>query len=156
MNYRIYGLITVLMHVTGLGIGLAAILPHSSLHAAIYLILSVAATLGLVYCFCSKCPCHRRHCSHVLLGPIARILPKRKICKYHSADYWGLGLTFFAPAVYQAHWLWKNAVLSCLFYSLFIATILLILWKVCPQCRNVNCPFNRLPGNPKYQRAGKA
>jgi hypothetical protein len=152
MNYKAWGFITILMHFAGLAIGFAAILPHSPAHAAIYLILVAVTTLALVYSFCSKCPCHERQCSHVVLGPIARILPGRRICKYTSADYWGLGVSFFVPAIYQSHWLWKHDVLPLVFYPLFAATIALILLKVCPECKNVNCPFNRHPRNPKYRR----
>lgn len=152
MNYRVYGFITVVMHFIGLGIGLLAILPHSKFHAVCYACLVVATTLGLVYSFCAKCPCHWKQCSHVVLGPLARILPKRKVCPYRPADYWGLGISFFLPAVYQAPWLWRHPVLPYVFYPLFAATIAMILWKVCPQCRNVYCPFNRHPGNPKYHR----
>jgi hypothetical protein len=152
MNYKVYGFITILMHFAGLAIGFVAILPFSTLHAIIYSIQVVVTTLIIVYSFCSKCPCHEKQCSHVILGPITRILPRRKIGKYKAADYWGLGISFFTPAVYQSYWLWKHAVLPYVFYILFVATIALILLNVCPQCKNVNCPFNRHPRNPKYRR----
>lgn len=153
-RYKLYGLITILIHFAALLIGLAAIWPYSPTHAAIYAVIIVVTTLTLIYSFCSKCPCHHKECSHLILGPIAKILPKRKVGRYGPCDYWGLGLSFFVSVTYPEYWLWKYDLLPYIFYGMVITALGGILLKVCPSCKNCNCPFNRHPKNPKYRKNG--
>jgi hypothetical protein len=156
VSYRVWGLLTILMHLAVLLIGLTAILPRSAVHAAVYGAIIPLSTLTIVYSFCAKCPCHGRHCSHVVLGPLARLVPHRSVSPYTSADYWGLGLAYLVSVAYPVPWVRQHTVLPYLYESLAAVTIALILLKVCPSCRNVNCPFNRHPRNPKYRPPARA
>lgn len=151
-TYKIWGLIAILVHFAALVVGMVAIYPHSMMHFWIYVGIVVVSTFGIIFSFCSKCPCHKHQCSHIVLGPLTRLLPLRKVSKYTTADYWGLGLSYLVGIVYPEYWLWKSPVLPFVFYPLVVATLALILLLVCPYCRNCNCPFNRHPKNPKYRK----
>jgi hypothetical protein len=153
VGYKTWGLLTILMHLGAEVLGLCAIIPYSVPHALVYFGVMLVTTLLIVYSFCSKCPCHARQCSHVILGPVARILPKRRTGRYTRTDYLALATAFLASILYPEYWLWKYDYLPFIFYLIVIATISLILLKVCPHCKNVNCPFNRHPKNPKYRSA---
>jgi hypothetical protein len=143
MSYRLHGLFSVILFYIAMGLGLYVIFPASPKMGLVFVGLILAATGGIVYSFCSKCPCQARNCSHILLGWIANLLPRRKPSAYTWRDISGLLLSFLVVLVFPQAWLWPHRVMFILFWVLCVLTVLDILLAVCPECKNALCPLNR-------------
>jgi hypothetical protein len=141
VNYRAHGLVSILLFYAALSAGMAAIWPHSRVLALCDLGIIVLGTLGIVYSFCAKCPCHAGHCSHILLGKLTRLVPRRRIIPYTRLDIAGLIVSALVLVLFPQPWLRSHAILWAAFWVAAAAAVGDILPAVCPSCRNVRCPL---------------
>jgi hypothetical protein len=106
----------------------------------IYIVIILAANPVLLYSYCARCQCREDACSHFFPGKIAGWLPARKRGPYTFGDYLGTALALVGLLGFPQIWLWQNKALFVIFWVLLTASLLEILFLVCPECKNDNCP----------------
>ncbi|RJP77199.1 MAG: hypothetical protein C4524_08730 [Candidatus Zixiibacteriota bacterium] len=145
MDYRVHGVAGVGLFFAAVGVGLAAVGVQSLLWGAVYLGVVLAGVWGILTSFCAKCPCQAKRCSHIILGPMARLAPRRRPGPYTRGDVGGLIVSFLVILIFPQPWLWDKLWVGLVFWSAALAAAGDILVAVCPRCLNVRCPLNRRP-----------
>jgi hypothetical protein len=143
MSYRQHGFLSVILFFSAIGVALTILFLSTTSVGIIYSCIVVIGSGGILFSFCTKCPCRDHHCSHVILGPLSKILPNRQTTPYSNGDILGLIGSFLIILVFPQMWIWKYPFWGILFWALTIAAVADILNSVCPQCKNIRCPLNR-------------
>ena len=95
--------------------------------------------LIVIYSYCTKCKCHEKNCAHLIVGPIAKFMPKREMNKYTIMDYIGVFIPILLIILIPQYWLFKSIILLFLFWILLIVAFIEIIGFVCKTCGNDNC-----------------
>ncbi|MDK9698883.1 MAG: hypothetical protein OEM52_01860 [bacterium] len=138
---RVHGLISILLFFLAVGIAAWTVFQSSALYGWLYLVVTVLGTLGIVYSFCCKC-CSKHQCSHIILGMMAKKMPKRPVGKYTKWDVVGMASSFFAVVAFPQVWLWSYLYHALLFWALALFIVWEIAHHVCPSCKNTLCPLH--------------
>ena len=104
-----------------------------------------AAVIGfsfftIAYAMCAKCPRRLGKCTHLYLGRLTLLLPRRKAGRNTVWDNLGMGLYLAGLHLFPAYWLWQNKILFGLFYLSAVLTFLILSYSECPDCNNIYCP----------------
>lgn len=143
MSYRIHGVAGIVSLFLAAGVGVLAMARAGGPPAVAYAALVVVATLAISYAYCGKCPCRAHRCSHVFVGQINRILPRRRPAPYHGGDHIAILAALAAMVVPPQFFFSESRGLQILFWVLIALAVGEILLRVCPHCLNVRCPVNR-------------
>ena len=153
MSYRAYGVIGILAFFAAAAVGVFGLArPHvvamagvrpGLLPAVLYGLIVLAATWTILYAYCAKCACRRKHCSHVFVGSLTVLVPRRAPAPYHRGDHAALLAALGVVALAPQPWLLAAPRLLALFWGLFALAAGLIVVRVCPACRNSRCPMWR-------------
>jgi len=138
---RTHGIFSIILFFIAVGMADGVVFSRNAVAGWVYLGVIVAGTLGVVYSFCAKCCCKHR-CSHMVLGMLARLLPKRKVGKYTGRDVTGMAASFLSIVLFPQVWLWSAPILAIAFWILAVVIVFEIARKVCPTCQNTLCPFH--------------
>ena len=139
MKIKIHGIISLLLFAGALLISFYAIQKYSIIMALSYLLIVIISSLIIIYSYCAKCKCHEKNCAHLIVGPIAKLLPKRKMGKYTLLDYIGVFIPILLIFFLPQYWLFMDKVLLILFWILSIIAVIEIIGFVCKSCENDNC-----------------
>jgi len=127
-------------------IGLIAVFLESLSWGILYAVYTSIATLSILFFFlCAHCP-YPRHFNDCLFMP-AKIL--KKVFTFRSGRL-GIGdkiaavIGFSGIILIPQYWLIKRPVLLIIFWALTLPTLLRIYLFICPACRHIHCPFNRI------------
>jgi hypothetical protein len=120
-------------------IGLYILRTNSVNLAILYIVIMLATAIMIPYVYCTKCPCRKTNCAHVLPGLITRFMPDRDSESYTVID-WAivmilLGLLILLPQF----WLYENILLFSIFWILSITAVLQIQFFICKTCDNKKC-----------------
>lgn len=154
MSYRVLGVSGILLLYSAAGFGLVAIARHNQLWALLYGAALLGATLGILYSYCAKCPCRSGRCSHIFIGKLTALLPRRTPGPYRAPDHAGLLASLFAIVAVPQFWLWSRPALLAAFWLLAVSATLTVILGVCPHCRNVYCPMCGLRRRPRGSPVG--
>jgi hypothetical protein len=124
-------------------IGLYILRTNSVNLAILYIVIMLATAIMIPYVYCTKCPCRKTNCAHVLPGLITRFMPDRDSESYTVID-WAivmilLGLLILLPQF----WLYENILLFSIFWILSITAVLQIQFFICKTCDNKKCILHR-------------
>jgi hypothetical protein len=120
-------------------IGLYILRTNSVNLTILYIVIMLATAIMIPYVYCTKCPCRKTNCAHVLPGLITRFMPDRDSESYTVID-WAivmilLGLLILLPQF----WLYENILLFSIFWILSITAVLQIQFFICKTCDNKKC-----------------
>ncbi len=104
-----------------------------------YAILLMAASLSIVYAYCTKCPVRTTACGHVIVGKVTEIFPERKQGPYTRLEYAVVLSSLLALTLVPQFWLWKHQGLFAIFWISILLAGAEINRYVCPQCDNSHC-----------------
>ena len=79
MKTKIHGIISLLLFTGVIIIGVIGINKFSKIFTLAYLLIVTISFLIIIYSYCTKCKCYKDNCAHLIVGIIAKYLPKRKI-----------------------------------------------------------------------------
>jgi hypothetical protein len=133
------GISSLLFFAVSILIGLYILWGNNINLAILYIILLIAAAVVIPYVYCTKCPCRKTNCAHVLPGLITRFMPDRDSEDYTVFD-WAVVLIFMGLLiVLPQFWLYENILLFSVFWILSIVAGVQILLFVCKTCDNKKC-----------------
>ena len=138
MKTHKHGIISIILFFFAIVLGTIAIINISFFIAKIYIILVIVGFLSVIYSYCTKCEA-RFNCGHVILGKIAKWLPKRKNTNYSFWDYLGVIIPMLIIILYPQVWLWKIKWMFVLFWLLCGISVFVISFYVCTSCKNSKC-----------------
>lgn len=107
--------------------------------AYLYTALLVLAAILIPYTYCTKCPCRKTNCAHVLPGLITRFMPNRELETYTIFDWAIVGILTGLLIILPQYWLIKNIFLFSIFWILLIIAFLQIRLFICKVCDNKKC-----------------
>lgn len=138
-----HGVVSLICFEAAVLVALAFLFYISTLAGWIYVGLSGLASLAVLYAYCAKCNVRDHSCSHVFPGKAASRLPSRKQGPYSLADLFSTGGALAFIVIFPQYWLWQNKAVFVFFWGLIIIAVAQIRWRVCPDCRNLNCVMGR-------------
>jgi hypothetical protein len=148
MNYRISGLLSILLSFTAIGLAVYQLFVSSLLLGFLFLFCFIISWLNTFYHYCRKCPhTNNGSCRHVIFGWITSKLfkpvpPSPYLFKEKFAQYINVFIYVLAPQ----YWLFKNTSLFAMYWVLMIISIILQFTSVCRKCENAYCSYR-----PKYK-----
>lgn len=145
-SHRTHGVLSILIFLLAVALADAVLFYRSPVLGWSYIGVVLVGLWGIITSFCTKCCCKHR-CSHVVLGWIARYLPKRPVGKYTARDVTGMAVSFSAVALFPQPWIWSVPVAAAGFWLLAAVVVLDIAKGVCPGCANTLCPFHPKPSS---------
>lgn len=141
MNRRIHGILSLLILCVAVLAATLAIVQSSILWAVLYIVGILLSCLVLIYSFCTKCPCRKTDCGHVIPGKLTGLFPSRPEEPYTFADKTGVVVPIVFMIVYPQYWLLAQPVYFYLFAILCLIAAADIQFFVCKGCSNNLCPF---------------
>jgi hypothetical protein len=145
---RFHGVLSLVLVFVAVGIAMIHMFKTAGVAAAVYLGLMVVATPVLLYSYCAKCTCRDSACSHVFPGMFTRFLPARKPGAYSLMDYLGTALSLMALFGFPQFWLWRAKSFFLVFWIILAAALIEILFFVCRNCNNQECPIKGTAAGP--------
>lgn len=145
MSYRAHGLTSMVLFSVAVILALVVVARASLWWAGGYALLNILATLVIAYAYCAKCLCRPHRCSHVLVGKVADLLPKRPPAPYTAGDYAGMLLASGVVFLYPLPWLIREPLWLAAFFIIGGLGAAEIFLAVCPHCVNSRCPAARWP-----------
>ncbi|KUO53158.1 MAG: hypothetical protein APF76_03705 [Desulfitibacter sp. BRH_c19] len=139
---RLHGVWSLVLILVAILIGAVSIAQSSRITALTYFVLCTVLFFIIVYAFCSKCPCRRNSCGHILPGKVTKLLPERSEEPYMIGDYIGVLLPLLFIVGFPQFWLIGRLQLMVIFWVLIIVSGVEITFKVCKGCGNRACPMN--------------
>ncbi len=140
---RFHGIASMLFLLAAVTMAAIIILLQSWLFALVYLAIILFSFLTVSFLYCAKCRCRFSGCTHIIVGKLTLLVPKRKPGNYTSIDILGtfmaMGLILFFPQ----YWLVRYPPLCIIFCGLAGIAFLQIFPGVCTVCENRACAFNR-------------
>ncbi len=124
-----------------LALGVWVVLDSSVSMGILYIVVIFLSLIIVAYSLCAKCPCRFQSCAHIVLGQLARLLPRRKPGKYTSWDRVGATIYLLGLHALPQYWLWQNKILFVLFWVLSISVFVVLHFAACPTCKNTHCPL---------------
>jgi hypothetical protein len=141
MNRQIHGLLSLLILAAAVVTATVAILQTSVLWAVLYIIGIFLSCLVLIYSFCTKCPCRKTGCGHVIPGKLTRFFPPREEGPYTFSDRTGVVVPIVFMIVFPQYWLLSHPTFFYLFVGFCLIAAADIQFFVCKGCNNRFCPF---------------
>lgn len=136
---KFHGVFSLILFFIALAIGIYSIAISNFAYGLSYLAIIVLGFVAIAGIFCSKCTCAPYNCSHVLIGYLTLLFPKRKSSVYSILDYL---ITIIFVALILAipqYWLWFNKALFAAFWILLAIAGIEIYLFVCKACGNKLC-----------------
>lgn len=133
------GILIIGLFIIAILTGGIAVINDSLLFSIVYAVLLLPSFLMIIYSYCSKCPCRRSYCVHIVPGIITKYLPKRIQGKYHFWDYFGMLSGFGIIIIFPQYWLLKNIHQFAIFWLTLVIAGLTVFNIVCKLCKNNNC-----------------
>lgn len=149
MNREIHGILSLLILAAAVVTAAFAILQSSVIWTVIYLTGILLSGLVVIYSFCTKCPCRKNGCGHVIPGKLTRFFPRREEGPYTFADKTGVVVPIVFMIVFPQYWLLSLPMYSLLFAALCLIAAADIQFFVCRECANCSCPFFQEGGGKK-------
>lgn len=143
MSYRHHGFTSMVLFSVAVILALWVVARSSWWWAGGYAALNLLATAGIAWCYCAKCLCRQTKCSHVLVGKVADVLPRRAPGPYTTWDYLGMLAASGVVFVYPLYWLWRQPLWLAVYVAVFFLAGAEIFFAVCPHCGNARCPASR-------------
>jgi hypothetical protein len=141
MNRQIHGILSLLILAAAVITATVAILQTSVIWAVLYIIGIFLSCLVLIYSFCTKCPCRKTGCGHVIPGKLTRFFPPREEGPYTFWDRTGVVVPIVFMIVFPQYWLLSHPTFFYLFVGLCLIAAADIQFFVCKGCNNRFCPF---------------
>lgn len=135
---KTHGVLSISVFLIALLIAVYELLNVSLLIGTIYIAVILLGFTCIIYSFCAKCSC-RNNCSHIIIGPITNLLPKRKTGNYSTKDYIYTFISILSILIFPQYWLWKTPLLIIFFWLLIAFASIEINLFVCRKCNNVAC-----------------
>jgi hypothetical protein len=133
------GISSIIFFGISLLIGLYTIMQNTVDLAIGYVIIMLIAVLLIPYVYCTKCPCRRTNCAHIIPGLITRFMPDRDSEPYTVIDLAIVLILMGLLILLPQFWLYNNILLFSIFWILSITAGLQILFFVCKTCDNTKC-----------------
>ena len=137
----IHGIFSLLILAAAAVVATLAILQTSVIWAVLYLIGLFLSALVMIYSFCTKCPCRKGGCRHVIPGKLTRFFPARQEGPYTFWDRSGVVVPIVFFIVFPQYWLLQHPVYLYAFVALCLVAAADIQFFVCRGCGNRFCPF---------------
>lgn len=135
---RVHGIMSLVIFEIAITIAIYKIAVSNIIFAGLYFLIILLGFGVVIYSFCTKCSANKK-CSHFFIGPIAQIMPKRKIGNYNVIDYLGAIVPITIILGFPQYWLLQSSYLFLIFWILIIITGIQINFFVCSQCSNNAC-----------------
>jgi len=145
MKINLHGIFSLILVLASVVIALLYMLSLSPVLGLAYLVVIIITNPIVLYVYCAKCLCREEACSHVFPGKLTRLLPARKQGPYTFADYFWTALSLLALFGFPIAWLWQSKMLFFVYWLLLLIGLTEILFLVCRNCRNENCPMCSIP-----------
>ncbi len=123
-------------------VGAYGILLASNVAAGLYAIVCAAGMATVLCAFCTKCPCRKTGCRHIVLGLVSTIFPQRREGAYSPVEIMLTAIGFGVIVLFPQYWLVRRLPLFLLFWALAGVLLAEIGLFVCKGCGNVHCPAN--------------
>lgn len=104
-----------------------------------YVAIVVVGFIAIAGMFCTKCPAAPNNCSHVILGYLTKLFPRREKGSFTSSDYVIAVMIILVILTFPQYWLWKHTYFFIAFWTLLIIAGLEINAYVCRKCANHYC-----------------
>ena len=118
-----------------------AIFQSSVFWTLVYLVGILLSCLVIIYSFCTKCPCRKTDCGHVIPGKLTRFFPPARKGLTPSWDKTGVVVPIVFVIVFPQYWLLSHPLYSVVFAVLCLIAAADIQFFVCKGCTNCFCPF---------------
>ena len=141
MNRHIHGILSLLILAAAVVTATVAILQTSFIWAVLYIVGMFLSCLVIIYSFCTKCPCRKTDCGHVIPGKLTRFFPPRPEEPYSFSDRTGVVVPIVFMIVFPQYWLLSHPPYFYLFVALCLIAAADIQFFVCKGCTNRFCPF---------------
>ena len=141
MNRQIHGILSLLIMSAAVLTASLAIFQSSVIWTLIYLVGILLSCLVIIYSFCTKCPCRKTDCGHIIPGKLIRFFPPRPEGPYTFRDRTGVVVPLVFMIVFPQFWLLMHPVYFSLFAALWLIAAADIRFFVCKGCTNCFCPF---------------
>jgi hypothetical protein len=141
MNRQIHGILSLLILFAAVLVAALAIVQSSVIWTILYLVGIFLSCLVVIYSFCTKCPCRKSGCGHVIPGKLTRFFPPRPEEPYSFMDRTGVVVPVVFMIVFPQYWLLAHPVYFYLFAVLCLVAAADIQFFVCKGCTNCYCPF---------------
>jgi len=138
MKNKFHGVFSILL--IFITFGLATYILIKQLYLGwLYIPLVFIGFLAIVGVFCTKCAAAPNNCSHVFIGYLTKLFPKRNKTEYKSWEYAVTVITLFIIIGIPQYWLWNNIYFFIAFWGLFAIAVLEINSFACINCQNKKC-----------------
>jgi hypothetical protein len=141
MNRQTHGILSLLIMFGAVLTATFAIVQSSVVWTVIYLIGILLSCLVIIYSFCTKCPCRKTGCGHIIPGILTRFFSPRPEVPYTFMDKTGVVVPLVFMVVFPQYWLLAQPGYSILFAVLCLIAAADIQFFVCKGCTNCFCPF---------------
>jgi len=141
MNRQIHGILSLLIILAAVITAALAIVQSSVIWTAVYLVGTFLSALVMINSFCTKCPCRKTDCGHVIPGKLTRFFPSRPEGPYTFMDKTGIVVPVVFMIVFPQYWLLEHPSYFYLFAVLCLVAAADIQFFVCKGCNNRFCPF---------------
>ena len=141
MTRTFHGILSLLILAAAAAVATLAILQTSVIWAVLYLVGLFLSALVMIYSFCTKCPCRKNSCRHVIPGMLTRFFPARPEEPYTFWDKTGVVVPIVFFIVFPQYWLLQHPVYLSTFVALCLVAAADIQFFVCRGCGNRFCPF---------------
>ena len=141
MNRRIHGILSLLIFLAAVLTATLAIFQSSVFWTLVYLVGILLSCLVIIYSFCTKCPCRKTDCGHIIPGKLTRFFHSRPEGAYTFMDKSGVVVPIVFVIVFPQYWLLSHPLYSVLFAVLCLIAAADIQFFVCKGCTNCFCPF---------------
>jgi len=143
MHRRIHGIFSLLILFAAVLTAILALVQSSLVWTVLYLVGTFLSCLVLIYSFCTKCPCRKTGCGHVIPGKLTRFFPSRPAGPYTFMDKAGVVVPIVFMILFPQYWLLEHLTYFSLFAILCLVAAADIRFCVCRGCTNRFCPFFR-------------
>ena len=133
------GITSLIFFAVSMLIGLYILWGNNINLAILYAILLLAAAVVIPFIYCTKCPCRKTSCAHVIPGLITRFMKDRDSESYTVFDWTVVMIFMGLLIVLPQFWLYENILLFSVFWILSIIAGVQILFFVCKTCDNKKC-----------------
>jgi hypothetical protein len=130
-----------------LALGVSVVLYDNVTWGVAYIVIITLSFVTIAYSRCAKCVCRLESCTHIWLGRLAELLPRREPGEYTSLD--GVGAVLYLVGLHAPpqYWLWQHKALFALFWALSLGVFVALNFSVCQTCKNQHCPLNQRVGD---------
>ncbi|MEL7656011.1 MAG: hypothetical protein AAGU75_08895 [Bacillota bacterium] len=157
MNYKIPGLLSIILFFSAMGIADYQLFTVSAMLGFALVIGFPLTLLNTLYFYCRKCPhVTQKNCRHVIFGFIVyKLFKPLEPSKYELKEIISAILPMAIVIMLSQYWLIQNRNLFIVFWVLMLISIITIRVSVCTVCGNSNCTMCRNTQNATKCFSGK-